>query len=138
MILAPDNRNNLPDSVLIYFDGNHVTTLKSDPWEYTIPPAYTVTTGRKSLKVICIIKRQSPEYITRFMIIYSDVVPKRYGYKVVNTYPHDRDAFTQGLVYDNGVLYEGTGQETGSSLREVELETGKVIRQLNLECIIVW
>jgi glutamine cyclotransferase len=54
-------------------------------------------------------------------------------YRVINTYPHDRDAFTQGLFYDAGVLYEGTGQETGSSLREVELTTGKVLRQLNLE-----
>jgi glutamine cyclotransferase len=67
------------------------------------------------------------------MIIYSDLVPKKYGYKVIHTYPHNRDAFTQGLVYDNGVLYEGTGQETGSTLREVALETGKVIRQLNLD-----
>jgi glutamine cyclotransferase len=67
------------------------------------------------------------------MIIYSDLVPKKYGYKVIHTYPHNRDAFTQGLVYDKGVLYEGTGQETGSTLREVALETGKVIRQLNLD-----
>ena len=76
--------------------------------------------------------------ITSFMIIYSDIVPKRYGYKVINTYPHDSDAFTQGLVYDKGVLFEGTGQETGSSLREVELETGKVLRQLNLDSSLVW
>jgi len=67
------------------------------------------------------------------MIIYSDLVPKKYGYKVIHTFPHNRDAFTQGLVYDKGVLYEGTGQETGSTLREVALETGKVIRQLNLD-----
>ncbi|MFZ0281796.1 MAG: glutaminyl-peptide cyclotransferase, partial [Bacteroidales bacterium] len=41
--------------------------------------------------------------------------------------------FTQGLFYDGGVFYEGTGQEAGSSLREVEIETGKVIRQHNLD-----
>jgi glutamine cyclotransferase len=51
----------------------------------------------------------------------------------VHTYPHDRAAFTQGLFFDNGVLYEGTGQETGSSLRAVELESGKVLRQHNLD-----
>ncbi len=66
------------------------------------------------------------------MIIYSDSVPVKNGYKVVNVYPHDRNAFTQGLFYDKGFLYEGTGQETESSLREVDLKTGKVIRQLNL------
>jgi glutamine cyclotransferase len=52
---------------------------------------------------------------------------------VIHTYPHSRDAFTQGLFYDKGLLFEGTGQETGSSLREVELETGKVNRQNNLD-----
>jgi glutamine cyclotransferase len=66
------------------------------------------------------------------MIIISDIAPARYNYKVIHTYPHDRDAFTQGLFYDNGVLYESTGQEASSSLREVELTTGKVLRQLNL------
>jgi glutamine cyclotransferase len=67
------------------------------------------------------------------MIIYSDEAPKRYGYKVVKSYPHNRDAFIQGLVYDNGLFFEGTGQQTGSSLREVELATGKVMRQHNLD-----
>jgi glutamine cyclotransferase len=67
------------------------------------------------------------------MVVYSDIVPKKYGYKVIHTYPHDRAAFTQGLFYDNGKLYEGTGEESGSTLREVELETGKVIRQHDLD-----
>ena len=49
-----------------------------------------------------------------------------YTYEIVNRYPHDRDVFTQGLVFENGVIYEGTGRYGGSSLRKVELETGKV------------
>ena len=119
--------------MLIFFNGKAVTTLKSEPWEYSIPPVFTVTTGRKSLKVTAYKGGKPQNTITRFMIIYSDIVPKKYGYKVIHTYPHDRDAFTQGLVYDKGVLFEGTGQKAGSSLREVELETGKVIRQHNLD-----
>src|SRR5262245_57446067 len=54
--------------------------------------------------------------------------PAKYTYKVVNTYPHDPTAFTQGLVFEEGRLYEGTGIEGRSSLREVELETGNVLR----------
>jgi len=50
-----------------------------------------------------------------------------YTYRVVNTYPHDADAFTQGLFYDNGVLYEGTGRRGRSSLRKVDLRTGEVL-----------
>ncbi len=56
-----------------------------------------------------------------------------YGFRVVNTYPHDPDAFTQGLVYQEGLLYEGTGLRGHSTLREVDLATGKVIRSLTLD-----
>ncbi len=51
---------------------------------------------------------------------------------VVNTYPHDPDAFTQGLVALNGELFEGTGRNGASSLRRVALETGEVLQRRNL------
>ena len=51
-----------------------------------------------------------------------------YTYNIVNTYPHDRDAFTEGLVFEDGVLYEGTGLFGHSALRRVELETGDILQ----------
>ncbi len=51
-----------------------------------------------------------------------------YGYTVINIYPHDRNAFTQGLVFENGSLYEGTGLRGHSTLRRVELETGNILK----------
>jgi len=56
-----------------------------------------------------------------------------FGYQIINVYPHSSLAFTQGLVYDEGVLYEGTGLYGRSSLRRVDLETGRVLQQTNLE-----
>lgn len=53
-------------------------------------------------------------------------------YRVVNAYPHDRGAYTQGLVFAHGALYEGTGLEGQSSLRRVDLETGEVLQQRDL------
>jgi glutamine cyclotransferase len=53
----------------------------------------------------------------------------RLGYTIVSTYPHDAQAFTQGLEYHDGFLYEGTGLNGRSSIRQVELETGKVVRR---------
>lgn len=50
------------------------------------------------------------------------------GFRVVNTFPHDPQAFSQGLVVAEGTLYEGTGQNGESSLREVDLATGRVLR----------
>lgn len=52
-----------------------------------------------------------------------------YGYTVVKTYPHDPEAFTEGLFYQDGVLYESTGLEGKSSIRKVRLADGQVLQQ---------
>ncbi len=56
----------------------------------------------------------------------------RYSYEIVHSYPHDPDAFTQGLAWADGRLFESTGQLGHSSLREVELATGRVLRRAAL------
>jgi glutaminyl-peptide cyclotransferase len=56
----------------------------------------------------------------------------QYTYRVVKTYPHDRLAFTQGLEYRDGFLYEGTGKPGRSSVRKVDLATGRVIQKYDL------
>ena len=67
-----------------------------------------------------------------------------YGYTVVHRYPHDTMAFTQGLQFVDGVLYEGTGLEGRSSIRRVQLATGTVLQKRDLapqyfgEGITVW
>ncbi len=55
-----------------------------------------------------------------------------YGVRVVNTYPHDPNAFTEGLFYLDGHLYESTGQQGASFVRKVELATGKILQQAEL------
>jgi glutamine cyclotransferase len=66
------------------------------------------------------------------------------GYTVRHVYPHDPGAFTQGLQYLDGVLYEGTGLNGRSSIRKVKLETGEVLQQRPVpqqyfgEGIVVW
>ena len=54
------------------------------------------------------------------------------GPEVVAIYPHDPDAFTQGLYFENGFLFEGTGRRGQSYLRRVELETGTVLQETAL------
>src|SRR5882757_30604 len=55
-----------------------------------------------------------------------------YGYEIVNTYPHDPKAFTEGLFFHDGFLYESTGEERQSSLRRVDLKTGKVEQKFDM------
>jgi glutaminyl-peptide cyclotransferase len=57
---------------------------------------------------------------------------QNYTYEIVNIFPHDPSAYTQGLVYHQGVLYESTGLNGSSSLRKVELQTGRVLQRINV------
>lgn len=121
-----------PDSVKIYYDGQVVKILRSPPWVYTIPSFFSVTTGKRPIKAIAYRKNRN-QTVTCFITLYSDIIPSSSGFKVINIYPHDIEAYTQGLFYYKGLLYEGTGQEAGSSLREIEPETGRILRQSNLD-----
>jgi glutamine cyclotransferase len=56
----------------------------------------------------------------------------QYSYRVVKSYPHERSAFTQGLEYRDGFLYEGTGLVGRSSLRKIDLTTGRVLQSFDV------
>ncbi|HRR05609.1 MAG TPA: glutaminyl-peptide cyclotransferase [Candidatus Woesebacteria bacterium] len=68
-----------------------------------------------------------------FLILSSETSPSaitpNYTYKIINTYPHDRAAFTQGLIFNDGFLYESTGLYGRSSLRKVNLKTGMILKK---------
>ena len=61
----------------------------------------------------------------------NQTTPTTYTYTIINTYPHDTNAFTEGLIYQNGNLYESTGtyQTSQSTLRKVNLQTGSITQQ---------
>lgn len=98
-------------------------TWDSDNW-----PA-----GTRHIRFSVVYEDGSRENLQLRVVLYSDISPVRYTYRIVNSYPHDIRAFTQGLVYHEGYLYESTGQYGRSTLRKVRLETGEVLRSLNLD-----
>jgi glutamine cyclotransferase len=71
--------------------------------------------------------------VTETVYFLADSAPEIYTYKIVNTYPHDKGAYTQGLEFLNGFLYEGTGKKGSSSIRKVDLKTGKVLQQKDID-----
>jgi glutamine cyclotransferase len=96
----------------------------------------TANTGRRTFAASTPFERQTPNAInsdagSKAVTTASETVPK-YTYKVKNTWPHDPHAYTQGLIYLDGILWESTGQYGSSSLRKVELKTGKVIKQISV------
>ena len=129
----PDNPKVVLDSVVFYYEGKRVTALKKSPWLYNYKSDVSGKTGNVSLKLIAYSGSNKPQVITRFITLKSDITPKVYGYVVVNVFPHDINAYTQGLVYDGNVLYEGTGITGQSDLRKVEFGTGKVLKQLKID-----
>jgi glutaminyl-peptide cyclotransferase len=60
------------------------------------------------------------------------ITPIDYSYKIINTYPHDTAAFTEGLIYSGAYIYESTGLNGQSSIRRVDLATGNVLQEYSL------
>jgi glutamine cyclotransferase len=68
-----------------------------------------------------------------FIEVFAKKKPAIYKYKIINEYPHDKKAYTQGLEYYKGFLYETTGRRGQSTLRKVALKTGKVLQKIALD-----
>lgn len=66
------------------------------------------------------------------VVVIASAMPAQFSFTVVNTYPHDTHAYTQGLEFHDGFLYESTGQNGASSLRKVELKSGEVVKKIDL------
>lgn len=117
--------------------GAFMLTLGPSPAQETVTappsPAITDTVYTTSLPAI---QADSTPIMTATVAPSPTPTPTivNYTYRVINTYPHDPDAFTQGLLfYPDGTLYEGTGLRQGrSSIRKVALETGQVLQIHNL------
>ena len=77
--------------------------------------------------IACSTSMESPSSPETPTSTNTDITPL-FTYRIVNTYPHDPNAFTQGLVFEEGVLYEGTGRYGQSTLRRVDLETGDILQ----------
>lgn len=71
--------------------------------------------------------------LTDRFVLFPSHEPQWYTYKIKKIYPHDTHAYTQGLVYQDNILYESTGLKGESSIRKVRLETGEVIQSYTID-----
>ena len=67
------------------------------------------------------------------IVLLAAKAPEELTYKVIKTYPHDTSAYTEGLLYQDGFLYESTGNEKHSVLRKADLETGKTVQEAKID-----
>lgn len=88
--------------------------------------------GNKSLKAAVSYDDTSVE-IKKNIQVLAPNAPEIYTYEIINEYPHDNRAYTQGLEFHQDTLYESTGKKGRSSLRKVDFRTGKVLQQVDLD-----
>lgn len=116
------------DSVVYSVDGNVFGRMTDTTAVIFDTDSYSYGNKRLSAKVYY----QGKEEFAYSEVLVVPPAPKQYAFDVIGTYPHDQGAFTQGLYYENGTLFETTGQLGESTLRKVELASGKVLQKADL------
>ena len=107
-----------------------VAALDTAGYSYEVSAAHP--TGTVWCKVVAYREGRSDSRSGEFAVL-AGKAPVLYGHRVRNVYPHDRTAYTQGLLWHDGYLYESTGLEGGSTLRQVDLTEGRVVRSVPLD-----
>ncbi|MFT7900475.1 glutaminyl-peptide cyclotransferase [Tenacibaculum ascidiaceicola] len=116
------------DSVQLYVNNKRVNTNETS---VTINTA-DFGVGKHAVTALAFYPNKSKK-INNSIEVLAKEAPAVYSYKIVNIYPHDKGAYTQGLEYKNGYLYESTGRNGESTLRKVELKTGEVLQKVDLD-----
>lgn len=133
-ILNPNNKD--VDSTTYFVNDKKVATIKGvEKLNFDLKDQKL---GYQNLKAKVYYDNEFSEATARVELV-SNVQPKLLKYKIVNTYPHDYEAYTQGLEFYRDTLYEGTGNGSGptgkrgvSSLRKTDYKTGKVYKKVEL------
>jgi glutamine cyclotransferase len=129
-LVLQNKENKTIDSVIYYINEVKIGSVKGNE---KLPFALkNQKLGNQTIKALVYFEGQNIDLVSGFSI-YASTEPKILNYKIVNTYPHDINAYTQGFEFYNGVLLEGTGQYRESTLRKTDFKTGKVIEQVKLE-----
>lgn len=115
------------DSVEFFVGGSKVHACLEEPFRVEINTG-NFRVGSLSLRAVAWLADSLRDYHNLQIILRSDIVPDNLPYQIKNIYPHDTKAYTQGLVFEDGYLFEGTGQYNESSLRKVEIRTGEPVR----------
>jgi glutamine cyclotransferase len=118
------------DSVVYFLNGaRNIRTETLAPISLTLTD---IPLGKRELLAKIYADDETYE-LTETITILASEKPKLYTYTILETYPHDQDAYTQGLEFENDTLYESTGKRGQSSLRKTDFRTGEVLQKVSLE-----
>jgi len=117
------------DSLRWFVNGKWLKTTKGEDITWNTAGQ---TTGTHRIEAVTFFSSGQRENSLTGILLLAPQAPKQYTYKVMQIYPHDTKAYTQGLLFDDGFLYESTGQKGESTLRKVNLQTGEPVQTINL------
>ncbi len=128
-ISLSEKNNQAFEKVLFFVNGKEISSNNN---------SFTLNTqdfgvGKQVISAMVYYGDGKSKRVNNSLEIFSNTPYQAYTYKIINTYPHDKNAFIQGLEYHNGFLYESTGRRGQSTIRKVELKTGKVLQKTDLE-----
>lgn len=128
-IAVSEANNNPIDSVKFFINGTEITSL-----EKTFIEVNTKEFGLGKHAIAALVYYpEGTKKVNDFFEVVADQPYDIYTFKIINEYPHDPTSYTQGLEYYNGYLYETSGRRGESTLRKVELKTGKVLQKIDLD-----
>ncbi|WP_034923955.1 glutaminyl-peptide cyclotransferase [Gillisia sp. CAL575] len=122
-------KNKKIDSTSFYFEDQLLGTATITP-ELEIPLNFEKL-GNQQFNAIVFSEGTTDSLQIDFKL-FNNSAPEIYTYNIINTYPHDVEAYTQGLEFYNDTLYESTGQYGTSTLRKVDFKTGEVFKKIEL------
>lgn len=117
------------DSIVYTVDGEKITTTQNTDSIQIDTDSFNFGSRSISARIFA----NNTEETTHTNIVFLPEAPKYYGFKVINEFLHRTDAFTQGLEFHGGHLYESTGQYGNSSLRRTRVEDGEVLNIISLD-----
>lgn len=118
------------DSAVLWIDGQRIGSMTDGRYQLSTSEGDKV--GRRIFRVDAYSAGDKHVKVGQFTL-FPAASPRQYTYNIIESYPHDKNAYTQGLFYHNGFLYESTGQTGQSTMRKVELKSGKVLDRQNLD-----
>lgn len=128
------NKDRFPvDSAIIYMNGQQIAKIidkGTSTFIYRLPEGRV---GNTTFKVTAYHPGNKQGTASVTVRVKPDKAPEKYSYEIIQVYSHDPKAYTQGLVYQDGYMYEGTGQYGESSLRKTDISTGKNLSVLNID-----
>jgi len=125
--VALKNKKDIGISDLHYYLDGKELSVENGKITMDVP-----TLGNKTLVAKFNIEEQAVEVEKKIRVL-APSSPEVYTYEIINSYPHDTGAYTQGLEFHGGTLYESTGKRGASTVRKVNFETGEVLQQIDMD-----